>query len=290
VDAIGALLAGIGDSKVFRVVTHLIQILPAVLPGLVMLVRDKPVPNLDALNEAATKSLDAHPAVSGAAPKHKMPEFPDLLDSTKKKLEESRDTLTDAVTRARTDLKAGFDKSVESLTKIGTMLDEVKKDKSFLDALDDQETKIRGRSQTFAGALIDSEKQQLASRPETGLKKIADAYETWLTQGGLNRVLDSIGTYLQHAPSAAAFGPSSAMNQPGTRPPAVVEIKEVIIDLGAPVSEPRPSQGDAAPSQSFDWATEHVGPEDAFEIENRYGRGHMVPGTRFFWNLGVPHG
>lgn len=278
---IGAVLMAIGDTKVFRVVTHLIQVLPALLPGLVLLVRNTNVPNLDALSQAAAASV-AGPSVtgtSGAPPAP--PPFPDLLGPAKDKLEKSSDTLTKALTQAQTDLKTAFDTSIGALNNIGSTLDAVKTDKSFLDALDGKEAEIRKHAEKFAGLLDTPISQLEKQQPDSGLKKIADAYEAWLSGGGMSQIFDSFKDYIAKSPSAAAaFAPPQS--QGDSRPPATVEIQEVLIDLGtasdATGKSPPDARSDSPGLEAPELLSEH---EEELDLLARCPT--PVPGAAITW-------
>jgi hypothetical protein len=233
VDTVSVVLAILGDSKIFRVVVHVVQILPALLPALLTML-DKPVSDADrtALAEAAKKTI-APPEFPPAGKKlsDMIPEFPDLA----KTLAPTTDLagLSDKVKTAfegvQKDLKDAFSASVKALDSIGNRLDEVKKDKSFLDALDKREAALRESSTKLAETLADAQKK-LEARPETGLEKIAKAYEDWLTSGGMKTLLGKIEEHFKESPNAGAFGPPPS---PTTveRPRATVEIKELLIEL-----------------------------------------------------------
>lgn len=241
VDTVGVVLAALGDSKIFRVAVHLVQVLPAVLPPLLTLL-DKPVKEANkdtgeigdrkALEEAAKKTIEP-PQFPPAGKKlsDMIPEFPELGKTLAPKtdIEGLGDEVKKAFEGAQADLKGAFGASITALNDIGNRLDEVKKDKSFLDALDKREEDLRKSSQNLADTLAKAQ-EQLAKRPETGLEQIAKAYEEWLTGGGMKSVLGQIEAHFKESPNTGAFGPA----MPPTaveRPRATVEIKELLIKL-----------------------------------------------------------
>ena len=116
----------------------------------------------------------------------------------------------------------------QALDDIGDRLDEVKKDKTFLDALDKRETSLRESSTKLADTLAKAQ-EQLAARPETGLEKIAKAYEDWLTSGGMKSVLDKIEAHFKESPDTGGSG--RRCRRRVERPRATVEIKELLIEL-----------------------------------------------------------
>jgi hypothetical protein len=267
VDTVGVVLAILGDSKIFRVVVHIVQVLPAVLPPLLQLL-DKPVTPTDreALENAAKKTIEK-PEFPPAGKKlsDMIPEFPDLTKTLAPETDVGKlgGDVKKAFEGVQADLKTGFNASIQALNDIGNRLDEVKKDKSFLDALDAREAKLRDSSKALANTLIKAQ-QELAKRPETGLEKIATAYEDWLTKGnGLKSILDKIEAHFKESPNTGAFGPPpppAAVE----RPRATVEIKELLIELDPAADiykEPVPRILEA----SMEWFYE---PPDPFEREH----------------------
>jgi len=105
----------------------------------------------------------------------------------------------------------------------------------------------------------------------TGLKAIADAYEGWLTGGGLKSIMDGLTKYFQTMPAssaAAVLGPA-AETAAGSEPPRpTVEIREVVVEITA-----------AAPERAPLPALMHylLEPERLLEPEELIGRGHVVP-------------
>jgi hypothetical protein len=277
VDTVGVVLAALGDSKIFRVVVHLVQVLPALLPPLLQLL-DKEVSEADrkALSEAAAKSIEK-PEFPPAGKKlsDMIPEFPDVSKTLAPKTEmgELGDKVAKAFGGVQTDLKEAFSASVKALDDIGTRLDEVKKDKSFLDALDKREATLRDSSTRLADTLTAAQKQ-LAARPETGLEKIAKAYEDWLTSGGMKSVLEKIDAHFSESLGPGAFGPTPMAVE---RPRATVEIKELLIELDPATDifnvNPQQPQLAAAPPTA--------------EPANDFEREHELKARGFTWTPGA---
>jgi hypothetical protein len=97
---------------------------------------------------------------------------------------------------------------------------------------------VESRSADLARAL--SESTTAASRrPRTGLETIAQAYERWLNEGGLNLVLDNITAHFRATPPADVGSvPGRIVGEPVDRPRASVDIQDVTIEIEAP-REPR---------------------------------------------------
>ena len=288
VDTVGAVLIALGDSKILRVVIHIVQVLPALLPPLLQLL-DKPVEPADrkALEEAAKKTIEK-PEFPPAGKKlsDMIPEFPDLTKtfaetaSKETKIGDLGTVVKEAFDSVKADMKGAFDASINTLNQIGANLDEVKKDKSFLDALTEREATLRENSQKLADTLAKAQ-TELAKRPETGLETIAQKYEEWLTGGGMKRVLDQIEAHFKESPNTGEFGPPLP---PTTveRPRATVEIKELLIELDPAADSFRRPVPEVLEA-SLEWPSE---PYDPFEREHELRERCFTraPGAPMLWS------
>ncbi|MGO8833600.1 MAG: hypothetical protein ACLQE9_12420 [Roseiarcus sp.] len=283
-DTVGVVLMALGDSRVFRVIVHVVQILPALLPSLVMLVTkgEKQAPNLDALQKAADLKLEG-PMYDGKklsdSIKDQIPEFPDL--STKfappADLAKLTDKVGGAFVKVGADLKTSFDTSVDALNKIGAALDDVKKDTKFLDGLKERETKLNDASQTLQKALIDAEKALNATSPSSsGLDKIAQAYEEWLSAKGMDTILTALESHFATGGKAAPYAPPAA----AAAAPISVEIKELVIDLGAQPADAK-AGGPHAANDDHEFEDEHD--QDGFSRAQEWRDRHAYPPP------GLPH-
>ena len=283
VGTIGVVLTGLGNSKIFRVVVYLVQVLPELLPNLLRLL-DKPVEPVD--KDVLKKAIDGLNADVKWPPEGKtladmIPKFPELKETLAPATEVAGlgDKVKAAFDGVKTDLKTAFDASIKALNNIGNQLDEVKKDKSFLDALDAREATLRDSSEKLAKTLADAQKQ-LAERPKTGLETIAKAYEDWLTNNGMKSILDQLATYFKESPNAGAFAPPLP---PTTveRPRATVEIKELVIELDPSADifrEPVPRIYQASLEEPA------PAPDPAELAHERWARGETAPaGAQLIW-------
>lgn len=269
IDTVGMVLTGLGDSKIFRVVVHLVQVLPAILPPLVLLVSKATIDPTDL--QKAAKLVIAEPQFKGKlSDSLPIPAFPDLSKTLAPKSDVAvlGTELTAAFNGVKTDLKTAFDASIGALGRIGATLDEVKKDKSFLDSLGPKEDALRSRSEGLAGALTAAQ-SKLAEKPETGLDQIAKAYDTWLSGKGLEAVVGNLNRYFAKA------GDSSLLKPP--REPfveektfATVEIKELVIEVGA--AGAKVSAVDGASSSDGLAAVETTG----FDLEAYHDKEHEL--------------
>ena len=232
-DTVGVVLMALGDSRIFRVIVHVVQILPALMPSLVMLVTEAEPINLDALNAAAALKLEG-PLLTGdkLSKLVDVPKFPDLSKTLTPEadLAKLKDTVGGAFATVGDDLKKSFDASAKTLESIGASLDDLKQDKGFIEGLANQRKAIEQASARMNDALLKAENTLAAAKlGDSGLDKIAKAYEDWLGAKGMDTILTALQTHFATNDNAASFAPPSS----SAAPPINVEIKELVIDLGA---------------------------------------------------------
>lgn len=250
VDTLFIVLARFSDLRVFRLITHLIQVLPAVLPPLYELLRDKstgaggaPVSapltptQLADLSAAARLPLPGPITPSTTLPSTLMPAMPDpaalaappaALVSLRAQMDALRTGLLDGVRDLAGSVATGFRQLSERFDQlISTELNRSRSDYAAnLNA-------VRERSAEFAGAFAEAERA-VRERPETGLEAIARAYEQWLSGNGLATLLDQITRQFSSTPATAGDSiPGRIVGEAVDRPRASIEIQEVIIDLTA---------------------------------------------------------
>ncbi|MFI1169992.1 hypothetical protein [Streptomyces melanogenes] len=231
VPTVDTVLRNLGDLRVFRVLTHVIRVLPAILPPIFELATDHPLgkADADALRKAADLTfLDAlTPGTGVATPARPLP-VPDLH-----------------VDKALVDRAIGAIGTVEKGWASGTG-----QAGAFaaaeLRGLDDQMLKaskavakrsgpllaepfgeVRKRADELSASAIVGEQV----RPESGLEAIATAYESWLTGGGLTTLLGRITEHFT-GPEGGTGVPQRVAEAALDRPRATVQIDEVLIDLG----------------------------------------------------------
>jgi hypothetical protein len=266
IDAVGTVLLALGDSKIFRVVVHLVQVLPAVLPPLVLLVREVTIDTTD-LKKAADLVIKDPQFTGKLSDSIPIPEFPDLSTTLAPKTDVGAlgDKLSKAFDGVKTDLASAFESSIGALGRIGDTLDNLKKDESFLKALETRENTLRTNATALADALSAAQ-SKLAERPETGLEKIATAYEDWLKGKGLETIVDNINAFFAKSSDTSAIMPTPV---PPDRPRATVEIKELVIDLGTP-KEKAPEPG--APIVEAAYTPDKTG----FDIDEYHEKEHEL--------------
>lgn len=251
VDTLFIALARFGDLRVFRLITHLIQVMPAVLPPLYELLRNKDIDpatgspisapltstQLSDLSAAARLPLPPPVTASTALPSSLLPAMPDpaalvappaALATLRAQMNDLRTGLLDGVQALTGSVATGFAAlSARFDSMISTELDRSRSDYAAnLEA-------VRARSTEFAAAFAEAERA-VRERPETGMEAIATAYEQWLAGSGLRTLLDQITA--QFSSTAATAGdsiPGRIVGEAVDRPRASIEIQEVIIDLTA---------------------------------------------------------
>src|SRR5262249_61148687 len=131
-------LAGLRDTRIFRVAVYPIQVLPYILPSLVQLVRDVSISPIDqkALDEAKNIPI-AGPSSTGATATT-LPPFPSvsstLLDPTA--VGTLKGTISTSLAGINTAMGNIFGATGKGLTNLSLELDKAASDKTFNDALD----------------------------------------------------------------------------------------------------------------------------------------------------------
>lgn len=240
-DGLGALLVFIGNLRIFRLVVHLAQVLPLVLPALARIV-DRPLSagETAALSRAAGM---APPGLGGSGAPVPIAPFPDLAalalpPSAQADLRASVATLG---TTLRTEVGTSLGAVQSTLAGIGTTM------RTAVNGMDrnlGDEIRLRSRIagadvSALTGAMREA-RRVAAERPTTGLEAIANAYEGWLRGGGMRTLMEQITEHFRTTPTGGTAGASSIPGRTVTAVLAdredrrvVVEIDEVVIELGA---------------------------------------------------------
>ena len=245
IPTIDSVLRNLGDLRVFRVITHVVRVLPAIIEPIYEIIKDKPVPNPKELHEAA--AMVTLPPVSfitpgaGAGAKSPPP-APDLRAIlTDKKL---TDDLTGSVSRIRgvatNTVELVGEATTTGLRGLAGRLEKaaVTETKLSADSLGQHLAEVRKQSTALAGNLVVGEQVQ---HTDTGLDAIAGAYQGWLREGGLKTLLDTITTHFSSEKGSAGV-PQRITEGAMDRPRASVQIDEVVIEVdptaGVPALEP----------------------------------------------------
>lgn len=245
VEALGAVLNFIGETRVFRATVHIIQMIPLVVPALYQLIYGKPIAlskeEGDWLREAA-KPL---PAASGATVTGPvlLPAPPNLYLSSKDQTDKIHQTVTDAVNTLAKHIENGVGTLQKGASQISA---ELSKEASGATGLGEPFTQhlkeLQEQAKPLAQSILQAQSQARKGDATTGLEAIANAYEQWLSKGGLNLVLGNITEYFRHTPTSGPEAADSLLGRilqavlPGAseQPRATIDIEEVIIEIGEP--------------------------------------------------------
>jgi hypothetical protein len=250
---LGTFLIDIGRTDVFRLLHHLVQTLPLILPSLVLLVQNRELSQTDrdALQQAAAMPLPGSPLVGGMPAFTSFPDIGELMVPADQvtalvtTLDDSRRAITDAVTGSFNAAERGLEGIQSTLRRESTRA-------MGLFARDDDPrlVALRGRADALAGALrpaVDAARE----RPETGLEAIARAYETWVSGGGLQTILNRLTDHFSRTPTTgpdserAIVGRIVAASAGAAEPPtATIRIDRVEIEV-APPAPPAGSTGES---------------------------------------------
>ncbi len=243
-DGVGNLLLFLGDTRVFRVIVHLVDVLPLVLPALLRLF-DK------SLTPAETKALAAAASVTTAAPMAgftgrpgPIPPFPNLgADALRGgPLRAFQDDLKTASTRAVTAVHSSIGAATKASHEIAKAAETAVKGADT--RLDADLAGVRTSATVLSHAFAQAE-ARTAAHPDSGLENVAQAYEAWLGGDGMRTLLGALNREL----AASAAGPEGASGLArriaaagGDGQQATVEVGEVIVELtgAAPAEAERP--------------------------------------------------
>jgi hypothetical protein len=241
VDVIGGALGTIGDSLVFQQIAYTIRVLPDILPHLVVALQGEDA--LSNLHEDKLKAAREVPlpnfgakGLSGAD----LPFPPTISTSLLPAAEYKKlsDSVTDAIHGSQKEFRSTFDIATGTLNGISRQLEDAAKDKDFAGKLESHTKELRDRSKTLAEALGDSQRAAAAAaaegHPASGLETIAQAYEKWLTEGGLKDVLTYVTDYFKKPGAADAIKDQAVAPTAVTQPRATVDIQDLIIEIQAP--------------------------------------------------------
>ena len=259
-DGLGALLTYIGGLRVFRLVVHLAEVLPLILPAIATIQgKQLSATETAALTTAAGLKPPSGPLGTAGAPA--MPSFPDLaallLPATAQtELVGKVDALGRTI---RDEARVSFGAVQGALDGIGGRMRATigTLDRGLDEELTTRLGRARGHAEDLAKSLQAAEDVS-KKRPLTGLEAIAKAYEGWLQGGGLRTLMGQLDAHFRTSAATEAEGSiagrvvSGVLGGAGTRS-VVVEIGEVTIDLGeapaalegAGASAPSAFDGDA---------------------------------------------
>ncbi|WP_432949906.1 hypothetical protein ACQPXM_17695 [Kribbella sp. CA-253562] len=252
VPTVDVILRNLGDLRVFRVLTHVIRILPAILPVVYELAKDHPIQDrtvLDRLNDAAQLPFLDPTRPGGVAVTAPVtpPEAPNLRAILTDPALVGRATgALDRIQQVTQDgLRISGDAVTSGLRDIGGKLDRAAAEEAAVSnsSLAKRLDEVRDRSAELSGQLVVGEK----IRTGTGLEAIADAYEKWLTGGGLDTLLGTITRHFASTEGRAGVPAAAAATAVLDRPRATVQIDEMIIEVGGAAPAPESPRAEPAP-------------------------------------------
>jgi hypothetical protein len=196
IQTVGSILTELGNSRVFSLVFHLVRILPSIMPPLVRLVRDTSLSpaEIGLLQSAARDTTALVSAAAAPPPSVPLPPFPDV-SGTLLPTGPIGDLLTEVHTTGETVRRS----IVAIVGAAGTALGRAGGSLSS-GAIDSNLHAMLGRVRTDATALADAMQPAVDAareRPQTGFELIAQAYERWLSEGGLSALLDRINDHFR---------------------------------------------------------------------------------------------
>lgn len=262
VGTLGAVLTQIGDLRIFRVLVHVIRIIPAVLPPLYELIRGSSPPltptQLGALSRAARLTIPG-PSRAGA-PGREIPGFPDLAEALvpPSRVSALASALSTASTGLTREMRGIFGTARGTLFSLGRELDRAARRETEFSRtrLESSLQTVVRRSDELASALS-SAQEAARERPTTGLEEIASAYESWLSGGGLNTLLGNLTRHFQRTPPAETGTiPRRIVEGTTVRPRATVDIQNVTIEIAPPETTGEETEGTSEPETERTGETE----------------------------------
>jgi hypothetical protein len=231
---IGNLLLFLGDTRVFRVIVHLVDVLPLVLPALLRLFDKQLTPEETTALTAAKNVATQGPKAGFTAPPGQIAAFPDLGAAALAggPLRQFQDDLKSASTRAVTAVHDGITAAAQASYQIAnTAAGAVKKADTQLDT---DLGRVGSSAVELQKAFAAAEARTAPPAAKSGLAAVAEAYESWLAKDGMRTLLGALNREL--AASAATpegagglAGRIAAAGGEGRQ--ATVEVGEVVVEL-----------------------------------------------------------
>jgi hypothetical protein len=241
-DGVGNLLLFLGDTRVFRVIVHLVDVLPLVLPALLRLFGKSLTEEETKALSAAARVATAAPAAGFTGPPAAIAPFPDIgADALRSG--PLRTFQTDLKTASLAAVKAVHDGISTATTASQEIAKAARASATGADArLDADLAGVKSSANQLSDAFAKAE-ERTAVHPDAGLEAVATAYETWLGKDGMHTLLGALNREL----AASAAGPEGATGlagritaASGEGQQATVQVNEVIVDLTGATSPGTP--------------------------------------------------
>jgi hypothetical protein len=251
-NGLGSFLGWLGNTELFRLVIHLVNQLPALLPA-ILAILDKSLRDSDAnvLRNAAehrvagpdelpagVKTLDVVPFPAGGIASQ-----PQALEAIDKAMANAADTV-----RAESNRSTGL--TQQALRELAA----ASRSPLTSDETNRRLTEGRELAEKQASALVTSlqpvKRAFENQRPDESLVAIAGAYEKWVKEGGLHLLVGEITTVFKRnadAPDGARSLPGQAVIAAADAPREAVEIAELVVEIAAPAAHARRALAPAQP-------------------------------------------
>lgn len=260
---LGNFLINVGKTNIFLMLRHLVEILPGIVGPLVLLVRGMDILDSD------RRRLDAAAAL-GAIPPSGLPSvvpppvttpggltkppggpavapFPDLgkLLAPPERVAELQNVLRESRSMLLEETSSIFGEAQGAFTKVQNQMNDAQNQAvNLFGGVNAQRLEQLEKGAAKLAEALQSAKQAAEKGPETGLEAIANAYESWISGGGLSTVLSQITTHFQQTPTdgpgsdrtvlARIVATQSGIAEP---PAATVEIGRLEIEVTPPTAE-----------------------------------------------------
>lgn len=254
-DTVYGALTMVGESRLFRLLVHLTQVLPAILPGLHRVLNGTsaaPLPNESDLITLGRTTISAPSAAATTLPSTRFTPIMNLseLIVPDAAVTQLRDVVTQAGANITTNAGLLLAQAQDAVTRAGQEFTRAAGpgEAEFQRQFARHQREIQERADGLAGTLAGA-RRQAERHPETALHDIARAYEGWLTGGGMRILLGGYTALMREDQAAAAAAragrpplPRGAMDAAR----ATIEIQDVVIELAPPAPQVAPG---AAPQQ-----------------------------------------
>lgn len=255
-DGLGGFLVWLGSTRVFRLIIHVVQILPDLMPALAA-AAGRPLAaggaELEGLERIRGRALPGPGATlprRAGRPRLASPAVPFTTGS-----DELIVRLALARTTVARELEATFAAADRLLREVGTRARAQLTDADFNRRLDDQIGIAVGHGTRLREALGRSLPQPTAS---DGLFAIAHEYERFLTHGGMDRLMDAM---TRHFLDVTPAGPAGATSMLGRLVDAVeggltavtVEVREMVVEVAAGAGPTAAADTDASATGRWTW-------------------------------------
>jgi hypothetical protein len=271
-------LRAIGELSVFRTIDHLVRILPALLPPIFMLMNQGNTLPTDVMTMLQDAHAAAFPSGSGTgsgstggsgtgsgSTSVTIGDFPDI-DTILQPLEATLSTAVDATAaHLQGAAETTFGEASGALTGLAGRFDgAVRAEADFSRGiLRDHVDRIREQAGALAGTITAPLE---AEGPETGLEEIAQAYQDWLTGGGMNALMDRIAPHFAERPAEGEpGGPLRLLRGEFDRPRASIDIDQVEIVVEAPAEAE-----EGGPAPGIECQSSCLSDEDIYRAVVRY--------------------